>query len=202
VSDISLISKTETEIVITDLPSWDWPKLQKFTAIEHLFIAEGVASRITDEHLKMLSRLNMPGLRDISFAYCDQVTDKGICALTNLPSITELQLMGVGITDEGLKTLVTGLPRLDGINVCQCRLLTCIGFLSMTNSPTLKAVGLSLDNLSQVQLQRLISGVTNVTWWTIQDPKGDLDLESLRRLKQQMNITIQIEDAGKSVRSL
>jgi len=172
-----------------------WPKLQKFTELEHLRIFEQMAPQITDEHLKTLSRLNMPKLRDISFAYCSQVTDNGIRALTKLPAIKSLQLLGVGITDEGLKALVTGLPRLEGINVSECRGLTYIGFLGLTNSPTVTGVGFSQENLSQDQIERLISKVTNVTWWTIQDRNGTVNLEPLRKLKKQMNITIQISDS-------
>jgi len=202
VINIILTKTTETMIVIDGLPLKDWSKLQKFTALEHLFIAEDMASQITDKHLDVLSTLCMPRLRDISFAYCSQVTDNGVQALTNLPSTTSLQLIGVGITDEGLKTLAEGMPHLEGINVCQCRYLTFAGFMNLANSHSIKSVTLSIENLSQEQLKWLILKVTNVTWWTIQDLKGDLDLEPFRVLKKQMNITIQIEDADKCVRGI
>lgn len=201
-NNIAWTSSDETMIVIDGLPLKDWSRLQKFTLLEHLSIAEDMAPNITDKHIEVLSGLNLPMLRDISLASCSQLTDKGILALTNVPSIISLQLIGAGITDKGLKALAVGMPKLEGINVSQCRYLTPTGLWSLTNSHSVKEVVLSIENLSQEQLWLLISGVPNVTWWTIQDTKGDLNLEPLRNLKKKMNVTIQVEDVNKCVRGL
>ena len=191
--DIWRTPKTETAIVITGLSLRHWPKLQKFTELEHLRVFEQMAPQITDEHLKTLSRLNMPKLRDMSFAYCSQVTDNGIRALTNLPAIKSLQLIGVGITDEGLKALATGLPHLEGVNVEDCPQLTMAGFLSLTNPTTITSLSLSLEPLSQAELEQLISTV-NMKRWSIRDRHHKLDRKSLGRLGDSRGIIIDVVD--------
>ena len=189
-------------VVIESLPLEDWPKLQKFTALEHFRIAKEMASQITDEHIKALSRSKMPKLRDVSLAYCSKVTDDGLQALTNIPSIQSLQLIGISITDRGMRTLATGFPHLTGINVAGCRLLTVDGFLSLTNSTTITGVGMSFDPFSQEQIEHIISTVANVTWWTISDPRHRLDQASLRQLGEARRITIQVEDENKFVKGI
>src|ERR1035437_2885016 len=134
--DIDRASSSENMVVLVSLPLEDWPKLQKFIGLEHFRVAEEMASQITDDHIKALSRLQMPKLRQVSLAHCSKVTDDGLQALSNIPSIQGLQLIGIGITDRGLRTLATGFPNLIGINIEGCRLLTVNGFLSLTNSTT------------------------------------------------------------------
>jgi hypothetical protein len=196
-SDVDQAPSSEIMIVLGGLPLNDWGKLQKFAALEHLSILEQAAPQITDEHLMILAGLRMRRLRDVSVAYCCQVTDAGICSLTNIPSITSLQLIGTRITDEGLRSLATGLPNLTGLNVSQCALLTFPGLLSLTNSMSVRDVSFSLENMSQGQVERLIAEVRKVTWWTIQDPQRTLALEPLRTLEKQSGVRIQIEDGTK-----
>jgi len=193
---------SEYEIVIVNLPLKDWPKLQKFAGLRHLRISQRTAPEITDEHLKVLSRLNLPKLRDVSFAYGYRVTDEGIQAVAALSSITSLQLIGTGITDKGMHTLATQFHQLKGLNVEACVSLTPSGFLALTNSRTINSLSLSIDNFSQRQVEGLITEVKNVTWWTLKDPHGTLDLDSLRRLGMARKVTIQRSDANNSVRSI
>jgi hypothetical protein len=200
--DVGHVSSSEYMVVLCGLPLEDWPKLQKFTELEHFRVSKDMASQISDDHIKALARLKLPKLRQVSLAYCSMVTDDGIQALTNLPSIQGLQLIGVSITDRGFHILATGFPKLTGINVGGCRLLTVNGFLSLTNAANITDVGLSIDPLSQEQIESVISTVTNVTWWTISDPRHRLDHSSLRQLGESRKITIQVVDENNTVEGI
>lgn len=197
--DIDWASSSEYMVVLVSLPLEDWPKLQKFAELEHFRVAEEMAAQVRDDHLIALSRLKLPKLRQISFANCSHVTDAGIEALTNVPSIQGLQLIGVGITDRGMRILATEFPHLTGFNVEGCRSLTANGFMSLTNSKTITDVGLSFDPFSQEQIENIISTVSNVTWWTISDPRHRLDHALLRQLGELRKITIQVVDENNSV---
>jgi len=100
---IKWTSRSEYMVVIVNLPLEDWPKLQKFRGLEHFTVSESMASQVTDDYVRALSALQLPKLRQVSFAHCSHVTDEGIQSLTNLPSIAGLQLLGTGITDRGMK---------------------------------------------------------------------------------------------------
>jgi hypothetical protein len=200
--DIDRASPSESMVVLVNLPLDDWSKLQKFTMLEHFRIAEEMTSQINDGHIKAFSRLTMTKLRDVSLANCSKVTDDGLDALTNIPSIQSLQLIGTGITDQGMFTLATGLPALTGINVERCPRLTVNGFMSLTNSKTITDVGLSFDPFSQAQIENILSTVSNVTWWTISDPHHHLDLASLRQLGESRKITIQTVDENNLVKGV
>ena len=101
-----------------------------------------------------------------------------------------------------MQTLATGFPKLSGINVEGCRLLTVSGFLSLTNSKTITEVSLSLDPFSQHEIEKIISTVPNVTWWTISDLRHRLDHASLRKLGEARQITIQVADENNSEKGI
>ena len=199
--DIRWTPSSEYMVTANDLPLQDWSRLRKFTALAH-FGAFGKKEPVTDQHLKVFAQLKFPQLRQVSLAYCHKVTDDGIQALTNLPSIHGFRLVGVGLTDRGMQILATGFPNLQGINVEQCAALTESGFSSLTHSPSITSVGMSLDPFSQQQVEKIITTVTNVTWWTISDPRHRLDHGSLRRLGDARRITIQVADENKFVRGI
>ena len=199
--DIRWTPSSEYMVNASDLPLQDWSRLRKFTALAH-FRAFGKTEPVTDQHLKVFAQLKFPQLRQVSLAYCRKVTDDGIQALTNLPSIQGFRLIGVGLTDRGMQILATGFPNLKGINVYQCAALTESGFSSLTNSPSITSVSLSLDPFSQQQVEKIITTVSNVTWWTISDPRHRLDRESLRRLGDARRITIQVADENNYVRGI
>jgi len=98
--------------------------------------------------------------------------------------------------------LATGFPNLNGINVEGCGLLSERGFLALTNSRTITDVSLSLDPVSQAQIENIISAVSNVTWWTISDPRHRLDEAPLRDLGESRKITIQVADENNFVRGI
>lgn len=198
---ITLTPASEHMVVIVGLPLADWPKLAKFRELQHFNIARDYATSVTDDHLIALSKLNLPKLRQVSLAYSSQVTDNGLNALTNFPAIEGLQLIGVAITDRSMDTLVTGFPHLEGVNVEQCRFLSSTGFLALAKSPTIKAVILSLDPLSQPEIEHIIASLPNITRWTISDPSGRLSVESIRRIAWERN-KIFVADKDNFVREI
>src|SRR5882672_1542104 len=101
-----------------------------------------------------------------------------------------------------MRVLATGFPHLTGINVEGCRLGRDQGFLSLTNSRTITGVGLSIDSFSQEQVEGIIGAVENVTWWTISDPRHQLDLEALRRLGYARHVTIQVADENRFTKTI
>jgi hypothetical protein len=197
--DIESASSSETELVIVTLPLKDWPKLQKFTGLQHFRVAKRMAPVITDEHVKVLAGMEFPKLRDVGLGYCSGLTDEGIAVLAQLPSIIWLQLIGAGITDRGMHILATELPRLEGINVEGCQGVTADGLKSLAESKTITEVGLSLDPLTQEQIEDVISSVPNVALWSIRDLRHKLDLESLRRLGELRHVRIDVVNERNSV---
>jgi hypothetical protein len=200
--DIKGTPASEDMVLIVNLSREDWPKLQKFRGLEHFNIAKEMAPQITDGHLIALSHLKLPRLRQVSVADCSNVTDGGLQALTNLPSIEGFQLIRTSITDRGLQILAAGFPKLTGFNVEGCNLLTEDGFLCLTNSKTITDIDLSLAPLGQARLEHIISSVTNVTWWTISDPHHMLNEAPLGALAESRKINIQIVDENNLVRSV
>jgi hypothetical protein len=200
--DMDRTSSSENMIVIVSLPLEEWPKLQKFTGLEHFNIAKEMASQITDDHIMTFSRLKLARLRQVSLVHCSKLTDGGLQALTNLPTVQGFQLIGTRITDRGVQILATGFPNLSGINVEGCGLLSEAGFLALTNSRTITDVSLSLDPFTQAQVENIISTVSNVTWWTISDPRHRLNEAPLRELGESRKITIQVADENNLVKGI
>lgn len=200
--DIARASSTEYMIAVGHLPLEDWPKLQKFTSLEHFRMMQGTVQVATDDHIMALSNLKMPKLRQISLSDCRDVTDLGFGALRRLTSVEGLQLEGTSITDDGLKVLATELPNLKGINVAKCYAITAKGLSALRASKSLRSVGLSVGLLSQADIETVILGVPSVTWWTIYDPEKQLDHASLRTIGEKLKITIQVVDERNRVTSI
>lgn len=192
---------SEYMVSVVDLPIQDYPKLQKFSGLKHLQIS-GEKRPVTDKEIRAVGHLQFPQLMQVSLAQCRNVTDDGVQSLTNLPSIQGLHLRAVGITDRGMQVLAARFPNLKSINVEQCRSVTEEGFLDLTISSTINSVVMSQDPFSQQQIERIITMVPNVTWWTISDPRHQLNHESLRQLGDAKNLTIQVVDENNTVEGI
>jgi len=193
-NDIFWTSAGEYMVNIDGLPLEDWPKLGKFRKLEHLYIDQRMAPRVTDAHLKILGALKLPKLRDLNVNDCRNVTDEGICALTNLPSIAALGLGGTRISDNGLHTIASSVSPLTALSLRGCDLLTLAGFQSLTNARALAEFSLSSDRLTQAELEGLIALLRQVTWWGIDDGPRKLSLEPLRKIAEERKLTIVLED--------
>jgi hypothetical protein len=181
-------------INVSGLPLEDWGRLQKFRALEHLFVDQRMGSTINDEYLRTLAKLSLPKLRDLNLSECPNVTDVGVLALTNLPSITSLGLRGSRVTDDGLRRLAGAMPGLTSLSLCQCGSLSSLGFLALTNAGTLNELSLSPDHLTQTDLERLIAVLGQVTWWGIDDRAHELLLDPLLKLQQTRKVTMVLID--------
>lgn len=190
--DIYRTSSSEYLVEVVDLPLKDWPKLQKFTKLSDVSIRGKMTPQVIDECLLALSRQNLPQMRALRLE-CS-ATDKGLEALTNLPSIICLDLFGPCVTDNGVKMLCSGMPHLNSISFAECTTLTVTGYLNLTNSPTLREVLMSVENLTQDKVERIMTEVRQVTYWGIDKPTWKLSLGPLKRLKDKRGLTIVIMD--------
>ncbi len=200
--DIKRTAPTEYMIVAQGLPAADWGALGRFAGLEHLGVARDFAPMVTDDHLTALSRCPLPRLRQVSFAYCDNIGDAGFMALGQLKSIEGLQLDRTAITDSGLHGLVSALPHLKGLNLSGCRYVTKQGLLGIAAFSSVSSLGLSLGPLTQADIESLISAMPHVSHWTIRDEGGALAIESLRAVASRYHATVIIIDAHNSARSL
>ena len=198
-SSIARTPASEHMISISGLPLADWPKLEKFGALQHLSLSPADA---TDAHLAALGALRFPALRQIYLPHAALATDEGVAHLARFPALEGLQLIGTSITDKSLATFATSFPALVGINVENCDRLTVAGFLALAQSPTIANVSLSLDPLTPADVERIIQAATNVTWWSIRDRQGRLELGALARLADERQIRISVVDAKNHSRSV
>jgi hypothetical protein len=187
---------------VHDLPLADWHKLAKFKKLEHLHLARSFAPQLTDDHLIALSKLDFPHLRCVQLRGASQVTDKGIKALTSFPSIDDLILPGVSITDQGMETIATGFPQLHLLILEDCQLITPKGYLALAASPTLKWLTLTLGPLSQADIEHIILNLPNITNWTISDPNDQLNHGSLRSIATKRQTSISVINKNRSSRAV
>lgn len=187
--DIASTSKKEYHLNVSKLSIEDFPALAKFTKVYEVEFQDNTC---TDEKLDALARIGFTNLAVVDITDCPRVTDKGIVFLSRIPSLTGLGLRGASITDGGMQTLATAFPHLTGIGVQGCPLLTVNGFMNLTHSRTITGVGISGDPFSPKQIENIISNVSNVTFWTIDDPHHRLDRASLRQLGEQRKIRIDV----------
>jgi hypothetical protein len=106
--DIRSASPDTDDITIRRLPPEHYPLLRKFTRVRSIRLAnirggEGGS----DEKLLALSVLNFTNLHHIGLLNCKLVTDRGIAALSKIPSLRTLQLEGTAITDVALELMAS-----------------------------------------------------------------------------------------------
>lgn len=200
--DIERTAATEHMVVVRGLPVKGWSALGKFAGLEHLRVSRDFAPMVTDGHLTALSGCSLPRLRQVSFAYCDKISDAGFIALGQLKSIEGIQLDHTPITDSGLHGLVSALPRLKGLSLNGCRNITKQGILGISAFSSVSSIGLSLDRLTQPDIENLISAMPHVRNWHIRDEGGVLLIDALRIVALRHRVTVTIIDAHNSARSL
>ena len=74
--------------------------------------------------------------------------------------------------------------------------------MELTNSATINDVSLSIENVSQDQLEKLITKVKNVSSWCIEDRNRVLVLQPLRNFQKQLKVRIDIIDDQKLVQGV
>ena len=196
---IALTPSSEHMVTIQGLPLEDWPKLAKFSKLKHFTFSP---AETTDAHLAAFGALRFPALHQIYLSHASRVTDAGLAHLTNFPSLKGLQLIGTSITDKSLAAFATYYPSLAGINVEECERLTVTGFQALAQSPSITHVSLSLNPLTQSDIECIIQTVTNVTMWFIRDKQDELILGSLASLADKQQIQISVVDKYNHSRSV
>ena len=182
-------------IAITDLPIEDYPLLAKFQKLKSIQYYKNGRSGATDAKLEALANVKLPRLKDIELIAAKSVTDKGVLALSRMPSLKGLSLEGTSITDNACE-IMTSKMNLDGVNVANCDYLTMNGLLMLAKSETFKDISIPADKLTEDEVVRLIHGLKSITSCEFVDPKGRLNEKTLEALVSGKGITIIVKRTG------
>jgi len=179
-------------IRIPKLPIEHYPLLSKFKRLKEIsFYWEGA----NDEKLRELSKLAFTNLQEVFLLDCPDVTDEGIRAIANFPSLRELGLEGTSITDAGLEVTAAKL-NLIGVNVANCKGVTRKGIQRLASCPSLKELSFSADDWTQDEVIELMDSFKRVNWCGIIDPQKRLDAELLKARGKARGIQIVVKRTG------
>jgi hypothetical protein len=186
-------AKASTErIRIPALPIEYYPLLAKFKQLNDVdWYWEGA----NDAKLREFSKLGFTNLQQVSLLDCPLVTDEGIRALANIPSIRGLGLEGTSITDAGLE-LMAAQMKLTGVNASNCTNVTHTGVQTLALSPSLKELTFSADDWTEEHVIELIDSFKNVKWCEITDPQRRLNVSRLKARGATKGITIVVSPIG------
>jgi hypothetical protein len=186
----------ETEMLsVGALPLADFSRLERFDNVRQLKFYQSDGTGASDAKLKALASMSFPKLRDVSLLNCPFVTDLGLVALTNIPSIELLQLEGTSISDQSLEIIAAHL-HLKGINVANCTNVTFDGISALAEVSSLRELTFSSDNLTQDQVISLISRMKEVQWCSIVDRAGTLDEDAIKRAAGSQMKSISVSRKG------
>jgi hypothetical protein len=177
---------------IPRLPIEHYPLLSKFKRLKEIsFYWEGA----NDDKLRELSKLTFTNLQGISLLDCPEVTDIGVRAITNFPSLRWIKLEGTAVTDAGLEVIATRM-NLAGINAASCKGVTRNGIQSLALCRSLKELSFSADDWTQEDVIELIDSLKNVTWCGIIDPQKRLDAALLKAKGKARGVQIVVTPTG------
>ena len=179
-------------IRIPHLPIEYYPLLSKFKRLKEIsFYWEGA----NDEKLRELSTLTFTNLEGISLLDCPSVTDEGVRAIANFPSLKWLKLEGTSVTDTSLEVMATRMD-LVGLNVDGCKGVTRSGIRRLALCPSLQSITFSTEGWTQEHVIELIDSFKNVKWCVIIDPQNRLDAELLKAKGKARGIQIVVKPSG------
>ena len=165
--------RSNTELILDRLPLEDYPALKKFHNLKEAHYRHDA----TDEKMVALARVGLTNLSCVAVNWGGaRITDRGIQALSSIPSLYNLGLEETGITEAGMELLVTRL-RLKGVNVANCPKLTAKGLMKLAQSETLDNLQFSSDNLTIEEAATIIRSTRNVRRCDIIDPTGKFRLK-------------------------
>ena len=104
-------------------------------------------SRITDISLFRLR--NLPCLKKLTLAYCENLTEAGMEQLDSLNSLTHIDLTGTGITDESLSRLGR-IQNLTSISISECNEITDHGLTKFANRVKDKITSLDISHCKEI----------------------------------------------------
>lgn len=181
--DVRLTKADTQQIRIPALPIEAYPYLAKFKRLKDVdFYWNGA----NDAKLWELSTVGLTNLQHIGLLDCPQVTDEGIRAIANIPSIRSLGLEGTSITDAGLELMATQM-KLTSVNVKNCQGVTRQGVQKLAQCPSLTGFSFSADGWTELQVLELIDSFKNVTWCGIMDSQGKLNVNLLKARSHLIN---------------
>ena len=180
------------QIRIPNLPIEHYPLLSKFKRLKEIsFYWEGA----NDEKLRELSKLTFTNLQRILLLDCPNVTDEGITAVANVPSLRALGLEGTSITDAGLEVMATRM-KLRGVNVANCKGVTRKGIQRLALCPSLQSITFSAEDWTQDEVIELIDSFKKVNLCSIVDPEKRLDAELVKAKGKARGIQIVVKRSG------
>src|SRR3954469_12951027 len=93
-------SRNNTHLILDALPMKDYPALKKFHKLREIQFTYRTA---TDEKMDALERASLTNLYCVTMNGSSHITDRGIEALSRIPTVHSLGLEGASITDVGLE---------------------------------------------------------------------------------------------------
>ena len=146
--NIARTGSDTTQLELSWLKGKDFPALKKFHKLETVTFRRGNA---TDEKLETLAQLGFTNLQSISTPNCWLITDRGIEALTRIPTLRGLNLRGTPITDRSVETITTKM-RLEWVHLCKCTNVTARSLLKVVQTQPLRYLSFSCENLTEADV--------------------------------------------------
>lgn len=163
---VAWTSRSNTHLILDSLPLKDYPTLKKFHKLREVQYWR----EASDQKLEALARAGLTNLTCVTMNWGGElVTDRGIEALTSLPSLNSLGLEGSRITDAGMEMIATRLrPR--EVNAANCPNLTARGLMKLVQAETLESIQFSSENLTPDEALRIVRSLRIDTRCDIVDP--------------------------------
>jgi hypothetical protein len=172
---IGWASQSNTYLILNALPMTDYPALKKFHRLKEVQFTNRSA---TDEKMDALARVGLTNLYCVTMNGSSHITDRGIEALAQIPSLHSLGLEGASISDAGLE-LIASRMQPHGVNVASCPNISINGLLKLVRTEALKDIGFSPDHLVTDDVVRLLDSAQNLERFQITGPSGHLDRSAI-----------------------
>ena len=160
---IAFTSRNHTQLKLDCLPVADYPALKKFHNLGEVQYCWRTA---TDEKMEALAKVGLPNLRCVTMNGSSYITDRGITALAQIPSMDSLGLQGAAVTDASAELIARRMhPR--GVNAAACTNVTMKGLLALIETESLESLSMSSEPFSTADFVQLLNAAKNVKWFGI-----------------------------------
>ena len=123
------------------------------------------------------------------------VSDRGIEALTRIPSLNRLGLESSSLTDVGMELIATRMsPRV--INAANCPNVSARGLIKLAQAETLESFSFSSQNLTQDEAVQILKSIRHATRCDIIDPRRKLQQAPLYGAARSRNVRLYIREKG------
>lgn len=145
-------------LILDGLSLRDYPTLSKFHELQEVQYWHRTA---TDQRMEALAQIGLTNLYCITLNGSSYITDRGIDAMSVIPSVHSLGLEGTSITDAGVDVIARKM-RPVGVNVAACTNVTVDGLLRLARTETLKDLSFSAGNMSSEDVLRILDAAPNL----------------------------------------